>query len=260
MGNSVNKVASAATGGLIGGGAGGAAFGPAGALIGGAAMAKNGWSSGVAGAAGGTTAAGRPEWSLSGADGKLRSDLLLGNEMPQAVGQSQDVLNRQIANATAVGPSQSAQYLQEANTRSLNNNLDNAEAGGRGQMAAMSSQLAMRGGLDAGARERMAKNVGMNTMMGKQKMMNDSAGANLEILAKDEAQKQAQLQALPASLLAQAGFQQGNKQFDIQNTLGTVGGKYKEDMSAWAALNSAKEQAAAAGKDKGMLGLGILGL
>lgn len=201
-----------------------------------------------------------PEWTLSTPDGKLRSDLMLGNSLPQAAGQSQDVLNKLVGNATAAGPSQSAQYLQEANTRNMNNNLDQSEAASKGAMAGINSNLAMRGGLDAGSRERIGRSGGFEGMMNKQRIRNDASGANLDILAKDETNKQQMMQSLPASLLAQAGFQQGNKQFDITNTLNTVGGKYNTDKTAWAANQAAREQAQLANKKDGLLGLGIAGI
>lgn len=202
----------------------------------------------------------RPDWSLSTPDGHLRSDLLLGNSMPQSAGQSQDMLNQLQTRATAQGPSQQAQYLQDANTRNMNNNLDQASATAAGQMAGMNTNLAMRGGLDAGARERIGRSMNTDTLFNKQKVMNDASGNNLNILANDEANKQQIMQSLPSSLLAQAGFEQGNKQFDIQNTLGTVGGKYATDMNAWAANQSAREQAQLANKKSGLLGLGIGGI
>jgi hypothetical protein len=202
----------------------------------------------------------KAEWNLTTPDGKLRSDLQLGSEMPQAFGQSQGVLDKLVAQGTSQGPSQQAQYLQGANTRNMNNSLDQADGLGRANTANVTSNLAMRGGLDSGSRERVAKAGGFETMMGKQKIMNDAAGANLDILSKDESQKTSMLQALPASLLAQAGFQQGNKQFDIANTLDTVGGKYNTDMSAWAANQAAREQAQLANKKQGLLGLGVMGL
>lgn len=202
----------------------------------------------------------RPEWSLSGPDGKLRSDLQLGEYKPQSQMQSQSTLNSLVERANAQGPTQQAQYLQQANQRNMQNSLGQAEDAGRSQMASMAGQMAMRGGLDAGARERMNRSVGMGTMMNKQRIMNDAAGSDLNILAQDEAQKTSMMQALPSQLLAQAGFERGGKQFDIANTLQTVGGKYDADMSAWAANQTAREQAQLANKNRGLLGLGVLGL
>jgi hypothetical protein len=200
------------------------------------------------------------QWTLSDQGGKLRKDLLLGNSLPQAATQSQDILNRQIANATAQGPTEQAKYLQQANQRGTMNALDANTAAAAAGLANASGQMAMRGGLDAGARGRLARDFGNTAMLGAQKIHNDAAGRDLDLLAKDEAQKTAQLQALPSSLLAQAGLHQDNKKFDISNTLNTVGGKYKDDMGAWAAGQSAKEQAALANKKQGLLGLGIAGI
>jgi hypothetical protein len=244
---------------FTGGTAGSMAFGPAGMVAGaamGAGKLKNPFNNKVDV----PDATMRPEWSLSGADGKLRSDLLLGNEMPKSFTQSEDVLGKLVNGATAAGPSASAKYLQEANSRNLNNSLEGADAVGNQTLASATNNMAMRGGMDTGSRERLAKSVGFETMMNKQKIRNDATGSDLDILAKDEAQKMDTLKSLPASLLAQAGFQQGNKQFDISNTLGTIGNKYGQDMSGWAANQAAREQAMLANKNSGLLGLGFMGL
>jgi hypothetical protein len=200
------------------------------------------------------------QWTLSGADGKLRKDLLLGNSLPQAATQSQDVLNKLVGQATATGPSAQAGYLQQANERETTNALDANDAAARSGLANATGMMAMRGGLDNGARSRLARDFGNTAIQGAQKIRNDAAGRNLDVLQKDEAQKTAMMQALPSQLLSQAGFQQDNKKFDISNTLNTVGGKYKDDMGAWAAGQSAKEQAALANKKSGLLGLGIAGI
>lgn len=202
----------------------------------------------------------KPEWNLSTADGKLRPDLMLGDFRPQSQNQSQDMLNQLVGRATAQGPTQQAQYLMDANQRNTQNLMGQAEDQGRGQLASMTGQLAMRGGLDSGARERLASQSGFQTLLNKQRISNDAAGNNLNILAQDEAQKSQLMQALPQSLLAQAGFERGGKQFDIGNTLATVGGKYAEDMSAWGANQAAREQAKLANKNRGLLGLGVMGL
>jgi hypothetical protein len=106
----------------------------------------------------------------------------------------------------------------------------------------------------------MARSFGAEGLMNRQRIMNDAQGANLNILAQDEAQKTAMMQALPGQLLGQAGFEQDGKRFDISNTLNTVGGKYGEDMRGWAAMNAAKEQAKLANKKDGIFGLGIAGI
>jgi hypothetical protein len=198
----------------------------------------------------------RPTWDLSN-NGKLRSDLLLNGQQPAAVGQSQNVLNTMVSRATAQGPSAQAGYLQDANQRNMTNSLGQADATANTGMAQMTSRMAMRGGVDAGSRERMAKSFGAENLMNKQRIMNDARGADLNILAQDEANKDSMMKALPSQLLGQAGFEQDGKRFDIQNTLNTVGGKYKEDMAAWAAMNSAKEQAALAKQKDGIFGLGL---
>ena len=202
----------------------------------------------------------RPEWNLSGADGKLREDLRLNGQMPGAANQSQNVLNTMISRANAVGPTEQAKYLQDANQRGMMNSLGQADATSASGQAKAISNMAMRGGVDSGNRERMAKSFGMDNMMNKQRIMNDANGANLNILAQDEAQKTQMMSALPSQLLGQAGFEQDGKRFDISNTLNTVGTKYGKDMEAWAAMNSAKEQAALANKKDGLFGLGIGGI
>ncbi len=202
----------------------------------------------------------RPGWQLSGADGKLRSDLVLNGQNPEAFKQSQGVLNTLQSRANAVGPSQSAQYLQGANNRGMMNSLDDAtRAAATGQAQAVGN-MAMRGGVDSGNRERMGKSFGMENLMNSQRIRNDARGADLNILAQDEQNKESLMKALPSQLLQQAGFEQDGKRFDIGNTLNTVSGKYKEDMSAWAGNQAAREQAQLSNKKGGALGLGLMGI
>jgi hypothetical protein len=199
-------------------------------------------------------------WTLSSPDGHLRNDLQLGSNMPGAFNQSQDVLNNLQARSTTAGPTQQAQYLQDANNRSLGNNLQASDANTNSAVANATSNLAMRGGADAGARERLDRGANFQNMQDQSRLRNDAAGANTNILAQDEGQKLQTMQGLSPQLLNQAGFQQNGKQFDINNTLNTIGGKYNTDMGAWAANQSAREQAQLANKNKGLLGLGIAGL
>lgn len=202
----------------------------------------------------------RGEWNLSTPDGKLRPDLMLNGQQPAGFTASQEVLGNLRAQAEGKGPTQSAQYLQDANTRNLRNSLGEAEAQGRSDLASTTGNMAMRGGVDAGSRERLARVFGTEGMMNKQRLRNDAAGNNLDILAKDEAQKLQTMQQLPGQLLQQAGFEQDGRRFDIGNTLTTAGGKYAEDMRAWAGNQSAREQAQLANKPSGLLGLGMMGL
>lgn len=258
MGDEVSKMASNPIGAFTGAGAGSAAFGPAGMAIGAFAGAKNKlpWQSQVD-VPGATP---QPGWTLTTPDGKLRSDLMLNGQNPAAFKQSGDVLNKLQGMATTAGPTASAGYLMDANKRNTSNLMEQADAQGAQNLAQQTNHMAMRGGVDAGARERLGRNVGFDTLMSKQKIANDASGNNLEVLAKDEAQKLGIMQALPASLLAQAGFEQNGKQFDINNTLNTVGGKYNADMNAWGSNQAAREQAQLANKKNGLLGLGIGGL
>lgn len=205
-------------------------------------------------------ATGRPGWVLSDPQGKLRSDLMLNGEMPKAAGQSQDVLNTMIARSTAAGPSDQAKYLQDANQRTMMNSLDNANATSASGQAGAIRNMAMRGGVDAGSRERLGRSFGAENLMNRQRIMNDARGADLNILAQDEQNKTAMMSALPGQLLAQAGFEQDGRRFDIANTLQTVGGKYGEDMRGWAANQAAREQAKLANKKDGIFGLGLGGI
>lgn len=202
----------------------------------------------------------KPEWTLSSLDGKLREDLQLGSKLPQAATQSQSVLNKLQDRAMADGPSAQAKYLQGANQRSMENAMGQADQMSGAAQAQATSRMAMRGGVDSGNRERMAKSFGFENLMNKQRIANDARGADLNILSQDEAGKESLMKALPASLLGQAGFEQDQKRFDITNTLNTVGGKYNADMSAWGANQTAREQAELANKKNGLFGLGIGGV
>lgn len=201
----------------------------------------------------------RPEFTLS-ENGRLAKDLTLGNYMPTSATQSQGTLDSLNKFANTQGPSQSAQYQLQGNQRATNNALDNVESQGKSAMASANTNMAMRGGLDAGSRERMNRSNMLGMMSGKQQALNEGHGRELDILANDEQQKLGVLQSLSPQLLNQAQFEAGLKQYDIGNNLNVMGNKYSEDMRAWAGNQSAREQAELANKKQGILGLGIMGL
>lgn len=202
----------------------------------------------------------RPEFTLGDGKGRLAGDLQLAGWMPESARQSQGVLNDLQSFANTQGPTQQAQYLQEANQNQLNRSLGDAEATGRSQLASANTNMAMRGGLDAGSRERMASSNMLGTMMNKQNARSGAADQNLNILANDEAQKMDVMRSLPSQLLGQAGYETGLKQYDIDNTLNVMGNKYNQDMQAWAGNQAAREQTKLANKNSGLLGLGIGGI
>lgn len=123
---------------------------------------------------------------------------------------------------------------------------EQAREQGQGQRASAWNQMAMRGGLSGGGRERLARSAMRGTQRGLQDI-------GLQSRIEDERQKQALLQAMPGMELAQAQSILGAQQHDvgrqeradltnIQTRLGELGSKrgydlakYGEEMKKYAA-------------------------
>jgi hypothetical protein len=159
------------------------------------------------------------------------------------------------------GPSQWSAMAKQAQDRELGMNRDTARREAGGTAADARAQLAMRGGINSGARERVAKSgqknyLDMSRQLGAQTMDNKS-----QIDMNDEKNRIQQLGMLPGMEnqalqpeLQKATMGLGARQFDIQQQ--TQEGlahnafdlqKYAEQMRAWGA-NRQADATAAAGK------------
>jgi hypothetical protein len=133
-----------------------------------------------------------------------------------------------------------------------------AEVAGAGATAR--STLAMRGGLDSGARERIARGGAKDRLMSSQLIGHDAAANDAQIGINDEQNRIQQLGMLPGmeNTALQPAFQKLNlwgqaKQNDVKNQMtDNLGknafdlGQYEADMNAWGAGQTAKAQEHAA--------------
>jgi hypothetical protein len=134
------------------------------------------------------------------------------------------------------------------------NNLNQQQ---QAQTAGAYDQLSASGGLQSGARERVARDSMRNTLMGQQDLARQGSVNNLGIQTQDEQNRVNQLQQLPGMELQKSGFDMQNqqniinaKQFDINNAAKEIGSgrdaawnSYAEKMKGYAAGQQADAQA-----------------
>lgn len=113
------------------------------------------------------------------------------------------------------------------------------------QLAQARSNLAMRGGLGSGARERLGNTASMNQMLAQQGLGAQRSNQNLNLSMQDETMKNNMLTGLGAT---QQNIQLGNigrLQSDLANQNLYNQQTYAEDMRTKGAIESSKAQAAA---------------
>jgi hypothetical protein len=145
--------------------------------------------------------------------------------------------------------------------------LDRAARAGAASTASAFSNLARRGGVNAGARERLAAGGALGMMRGRQDIAMEGAKARANISATDEGNRLSLLRELPAMEVAalQPGIQKTNiwaqmagqesaqqydaNKFNVANLIAERDkkqqfemNKYSEIMKAWAADRSARAQ------------------
>lgn len=122
--------------------------------------------------------------------------------------------------ALSQGPSEQAKYLMSMSETEGQNQLASNMANNEGMAQAGISNLAMRGGVGSGARERLMQGANKNTMIGNQGIYGNMLQSKNAILAQDEA----------------------NKQGIMQGLQGLYDNRRSDDMKAWAAQQSAQAQ------------------
>ncbi len=163
--------------------------------------------------------------------------------------------------ALRTGPSQWAglatqqQGLEEKNAR------EGAQRDAAGQTAQAQGQMAMRGGITSGSRERLATEGARNQLNMTQGIARQGSQNRLQIGVNDEQNRIEQLGMLPGmeNTALQPGFQkaqmmQGANQFDVGQSTQEMGNKnafnagtYNSQMGGWAA-NKASGAIANSGK------------
>lgn len=166
----------------------------------------------------------------------------------------------------AQGPSEYANILTQKQALEEQNALGKAGRSAASASSSAFSDIARRGGLSSGARERLASQSAMNALLGQQDVLRQGMGDRLNITASDEQQKLGILQSLPGMELglgqARANTDIANRayQTDVEklNKLGAlqeVGRQdaaklreYEEKMKAYGAEKTADAQANAGKK------------
>lgn len=205
-----------------------------------------------------------PGSDLSGAPTmpEFQSMLGAGGMMPEQY-QIQDQLNRQGLErmrglATGTGPSAWAQARQQQLATEQAQALQGVTAQSQAAQAQARSQMAQRGGLSGGARERLAMGGARQELMGRQQALLGGQQARERLATEDQRRRDEMLRQLPGAELGAAKFGQGTQRFNIQQALREKQAErqhqqlaYQEQMRAW----SAKKQADAirAARSKGFL-------
>lgn len=181
--------------------------------------------------------------SLINPDGTLNSGYMLQGKGDVAF-RDNDALSYLKDKATATGPSQWAQLMQGVIGQKKAGAMDDASTQGNAATASGMSGLATRGGLTAGARERMATKGAMNTLMAKQKVGRDATTDELSMLAQDETNKNSMLTSWAGlneqSLGRNQNLDLGNReygtnvdQFNLKTKLDDRRANQTFDMAKW---------------------------
>ena len=187
--------------------------------------------------------------------GRLKDDFRLGNIATPDMDTSRGLLGGLKDQATAQGPSQSAQGLLAANKANQQAQQEQAQRQSIGSQATQAANLAMKGGLGTGSRERMGSQAATG-LMRNQNQINQQGGLNaLNIRAQDEARKTALQGSLADKYKGLGQFEFGRNASDKQGGMGLLQDKYKADMGAYAANQMAISQANAQNAASG----GLLG-
>lgn len=178
--------------------------------------------------------------------------------------------------AMSTGDMPEFQVMREQLANKFNNDVSNADAMRNGQMATQNANLAMRGGLNAGAAERMGNASLKNAMMAKQDMYGQNRDANLNLSLQNANARtdllknvgntqqgidQANISALNTqqnkrldTLSSVAGMENANNANNVntliqdrQNLNLQKFGVFDKNMEAWGAQQTANGQAAAGG-------------
>lgn len=201
---------------------------------------------------------GQPTWqTITNAKGEIDPKFLLQKEAPIEMDQRAGSAIRDRALASGDSPWASMQIQQ--NEQVANTNRENLAQQSATQRAQATNNLAMRGGVSGGARERIAREASKNQMMGNQTLGRDLSNQNLQTRIADD---QAKMNALNSTV----GFDKDNanlagvnrdystgiNQKNLSSLLTEVDSKrafdmglYKERMALLGAERTANAQAGA---------------
>lgn len=227
-------------GALSGGMLGGGLFGPAGTAYGSWSGYGGGNSVKNPAAGGGLIGTSQPgggkptmpefESQIDPKTGLLKQPYVLGNNLnTQYMDRLREIGLRD--------PGQQSEWRKVMEQKALADASRMGSLAGQAGEASM-DRLAMRGGLSAGAAERMGNQTALNSLKAQQQALGARRGYDIQ----DELNRLSALNNLGAQERATAGYGQGVDQFNIANALGDVTAardyalkKYAEDMRAYAA-------------------------
>jgi hypothetical protein len=256
MGSTVGTIAGGVLGGYFTGGAGTAQGAAAGAAIGGSlgdGLLGSGQKVAVPGAMARPT---DPVANYLGKDSFVKDQFKLGGFNPESQQKAQAGLDRLSTMSQASGPSPYAQSLINANNLQGVASRGQAANGLASARATAESQLATKGGMGTGSRERLAQ-LGMQSGMTANQDINRQTGLNnMNVLAQDEDRKFSLAKDLPQQYMQLANADIGKQRFDIQNSIQIGSNSFSEQMKAYAANQAAIGQASSANAaSKGLLGI-----
>jgi hypothetical protein len=157
------------------------------------------------------------------------------------------------AQAVSTNPSENTLIQQNEIQKSLQQQLGQSATQGQSSLAQQQSQLAMRGGLTGGAKERLAGGANLQNMLSQQQLRGGAETAKQQALIEDMTNKE-NLQKSMAQFDMNTALQDqmAKNQFNL--------GKYQSQMAEWGAAKQAQQQAELANRPDMLkrLSLGIL--
>ena len=243
-------------GGLVGAGIGGYFGGPAGAGLGmslGDSIFGSGSKVSVPASMNKPT---DPTKKFIGDDGYMQGKFNLGSYTPEGQTKAMNGLNQLSDMANSASPSPYAQRMLDANqaqTGIQRGQMANQMASGQ---ATQQANMAMKGGLGSGSRERMGSSALQQNMTANQGLNAQSSLNSMNTLAQDEQNKFGLLKNLPSQYMGMANMDIDKRKYDIGNSVQIGQNAYNQQMGAWGANQLARAQAQSANSaSKGLLGM-----
>lgn len=139
--------------------------------------------------------------------------------------------------ATRTGPSEWAKLMQAQQAIAKDSAMDEAARQAGSSQALAQSQLAMRGGLSSGARERVARDAANNLLGKRQEIGRGMNASNLQMLTEDEKNRMGLFERLPGMEVGIQEFNIGQKskqdQYNISNALEEKRARDTQDLAVY---------------------------
>lgn len=161
-------------------------------------------------------------------------DLNVGGfkEQLAAINPDQRALEALRQRGLSEGPSRWADLMMQQQGLEEQKAREGATAQAMSGAQQAQTELAMRGGIGAGARERLAAQSAKNMALQRQQIAGEGAGQRLGILTQDEQQRLGVLQQLPGQELQAAGFDLSKLGMQSERELQQAQLKQQADIAA----------------------------